>query len=247
MQFEESESSGDLTFVITGKGSQVSSTYNPPLYLTDSYEMCMLSLHTYNSIPNVTESNNRLVYNVKPEGEIPEWKIIYVPEGTYDIDDLSKFFDERILELEGENHGLYIFANSNTLKVHLKATMDIDFSAEKSIGPLLGLPSKIIFRSTIVHSERVVDINHISAIDIMCNVVDGSYVNEVPSHILYHFYPNVPPGFKIIETPQEKIYMPVNTNVLNNIIIRAVDQNGRLINLRGEDLTVYLRLRKSRF
>lgn len=247
MEIEGNDSSGDLTFVISGEGSQVSSVYNPPIEVYGSYEMCMISLHTYNSMPNVTNDNNRLVYNVKAEGEIPEWKNIYVPEGTYDIDDLLKVFDEAILEAEGEKHGLYIVANNNTMRIRMKATMDVDFSVERSIGSLLGFPSKIIYRDTIVVSERVVDINKISAIDIMCNVVDGSYVNEVPSHILYHFYPSVPAGYKIIEAPQEKIYMPVNTNVLSNITIRAVDQKGRLINLRGEELTVYLRLRKRQY
>lgn len=102
----------------------------------------------------------------------------------------------------------------------MKATVDIDFSVENGIGSL-AFERKIYERHVRVISNNIVDINKISAIDIMCNVVDGSFTNGEPSHILYHFYPNVPPGFKIVEVPDEKIYMPVNTSVLNNIIIQT--------------------------
>lgn len=123
-------------------------------------------------------------------------------------------------------------------------TMDVDFSDESSIGSLLGFLRTIHLKEVLHISENIVDINRISAIDIMCDVVYGSYKNGEPSHILYHFYRNFPPGFKIIEVPDEKIYMPVNTNVLSRIIIKAVDQAGRLSELRGEELTLYLRLRR---
>ncbi|KAK9703588.1 hypothetical protein QE152_g29224 [Popillia japonica] len=197
----------DLTVVVSGKGAEVACLFIPPIYLNGQHEMCMISLQTYNSIPNVTSYNNAFRYysHKKPH---PDWVNVIIPDGTYDIHDLV---------------------------VEMYTTVDVDFSDEASIGSLLGFQRTIYLKDDMHISENIVDINRTSAIDIMCNIVDGSYRNgepshilyhfypnaewgtvpprfkiiEVPepSHILYHFYPNVPPGFKIIEVPDDKIYM----------------------------------------
>lgn len=245
MEGDGNGSANNFTFVLTGKGSAVDCILNPALYLNGEYEMCMLSLQTYNSIPNVTNKNNVLTYSVTPViGNIGMWNEIVIPEGTYDIMDLQEYIDEQLRVKEGETHEFVLTPNSNTMKVLLKSSVSIDFGAKNSIGSLLGFHKQKIARNISVYSDEVVDINGISAIDIMCNIVDGSYINGESSHVLYHFYPNVPPGFKIIEVPEEKIYMPVNTNVLSDIIIRAVDQTGKAIDLRDEEMTIYLRIRR---
>lgn len=234
----------NLTVVLTGKGSEVGCILNPPIYLNGDYEMCMVSLQTYNSIPNVTLANNVFRYYSMLPNKPNGWKVIKVPEGTYDIHDLEKYIDEKLKEEEDDVNYFNLSANSNTMKVFMKASVDVDFGVENSIGSMFGFHKKIIGGNIPVYSDEIVDINKVSAIDIMCNIVDGSYINGELSHVLYHFYPNVPPGFKIIEVPEEKIYMSVNTNMLTDIVIRAVDQTGRLINLRGEELTLYLRIRR---
>lgn len=233
----------DLTVVVSGKGAEVACLFIPPIYLNGQHEMCMISLQTYNSIPNVTSYNNAFRYysHKKPH---PDWVNVIIPDGTYDIHDLEEFISKQIRRNEGDEVVFSLKGNSNTMKVEMYTTVDVDFSDEASIGSLLGFQRTIYLKDDMHISENIVDINRTSAIDIMCNIVDGSYRNGEPSHILYHFYPNVPPGFKIIEVPDDKIYMPVNTNVLSSIIIRAVDQAGRPIELRGEELTLYLRLRR---
>lgn len=234
----------NFAFVLSGKGPQLACVLNPPVYLNGEYEMCMLSLQTYNSISNVTSDNNVFRYSAITPGKLGNWENILVPQGTYDVADLEKFIDEQVRLGTDDKNFFNLSANNNTLKATIKSSVDIDFTVENSIGPLLGFQKVKIQANIPSTSDEVVDINKMNAIDIMCNIVGGSYINGELSHILYHFHPNVPPGFKIVEVPQEHIYMPVNVNVLTNIIIRAVDQNGRLIDLRGEELTVYLQLRR---
>jgi len=45
-------------------------------------------------------------------------------------------------------------------------------------------------------------------------------------------------------TPHNLIYLPVNTREISTLSIHITDQNGELINLRGENYTfrLYLRL-----
>lgn len=231
-----------LTFVLSGNNGELQCSFNPAIYLNGDYEMCMVSLQTYNSIPNVKDNNNIFRYSISTKAY--DWREIKIPEGTYDVEDLEGYINKQLKVLEGEDKVCFLEANNNTMKVSLKATVDVDFSNEKSIGRLLGFKRKIYPRNERYESGEVVDINNVSAIDLMCNIVDGSYINGEPSHILYHFYPDVPPGYKIIEVPEQKIYMPVNTNIITNIVIRAVDQLGRVIHLRGEELTVYSRIRR---
>lgn len=243
MERQLNETGDSFTFVLSGNTSTLQCLLNPPIYLYGAYEMCLVSLQTYNSIPNVTPYNNIFYYNVVAKGP-KKWQKIVVPIGTYDIHDLERYISMELRQNEGDKVYFFLTGNSNTMKVSMRATVDVDFSQSNNIGSLLGFPRIVVKRNDPVASADIVNINRISAIDIMCNIVSGSFINGEASHILYHFYPAVAPGFKVIEVPDEKIYMPVNTNVLNNIVIEAVDQSGRPVDLRGEELTLYLRVRR---
>jgi hypothetical protein len=35
-----------------------------------------------------------------------------------------------------------------------------------------------------------------------------------PAHIIHQFFPNVPPGFKIVESPEHVIYLPISVNTI---------------------------------
>ncbi|KAK9702533.1 hypothetical protein QE152_g29867 [Popillia japonica] len=132
------------------------------------------------------------------------WIDVEIPIGTYDIDDLEQAIEKQIQQLGGDDVGIMLKANSNTMKLSMKATVDVDFNTEKSIGRLLGFGKRILTKNVKHESEETADINGVNSIELMCNIVDGSYINGEPTHILHHFSPNVPPGFKILEVPQEK-------------------------------------------
>ena len=76
-----------------------------------------------------------------------------------------------------------------------------------------------------------------------CSIIDGSYVNGQKVYAIHEFFPAVAPGYKIIEIPKEIIYLPIRSNVIDNIQIRIVDQDGDLVDFRGETITVRLHLK----
>jgi hypothetical protein len=82
-------------------------------------------------------------------------------------------------------------------------------------------------------------------IKIECNIVTGAYHNNKLVHTIHEFSPSVPAGFKIIEIPQNVLYMPVSTKIISNIKLKLVDQDGELVDFRGEVITIRLHLRKS--
>ena len=68
------------------------------------------------------------------------------------------------------------------------------------------------------------------------------------SHNLAEFALNVPAGFTINIEPPTHIFLPiVNKHFIENITIRVIDQDSRLINFRGENIVVILELRKENF
>lgn len=73
----------NFSIVLTSAGTDWTTHISPPLYLNPKrrYELALVNLETYNSIPNITEANNHFVYS--PDGIV--WKTITLPEGSYEL------------------------------------------------------------------------------------------------------------------------------------------------------------------
>ena len=99
-------------------------------------------------------------------------------------------------------------------------------------------------------SSSIVDIMPVNSILVNIDIIMGSYVNGISSPTIYSFYPNVPPGYKIVERPNPAlIYYPVlSMHDISRMRVWLTDQNGNLIDLRGETITIriYIREVKSR-
>lgn len=222
-------------FCLSGKDSVISCDFFPAINLSkEEWEIGLIDLSTYNSIPNVEEGINNKIHIV---GETIE-----LPTGSYEIEDIANYVKERVKKPEE----LLIRANNNTLKSEIFSTREIDFTKEKidSIAPLLGFSRKTLDANKWYESDLPVDILKVNVIRVECNIARGSFDNGTESHILHEFYPTVEPGFKIVEKPNNVIYLPVNVKQLHNITIKLKDQEDRLINLRKETINIRLHLRK---
>lgn len=236
------EASVSQTFTLTGKSSELSCNFNPPIFLNESrnHELSLLNFDAFNSIANVDESNNLLHYIAV--GILIE--PIVIPVGTYDVDDIAAYVTK---EAAKRNHeiDITIKGNHSTQKTAIKSSRELDFTQDRSIGSLLGFKKRKIKAGVEEDSDYIVNINKVNALQIYCNLITGSYNNGQPVHVLYHFFPNVPAGFKIIESPQLPIYLPVTGNVISTLTVRVLDQDGNIVNFRGEEVTIRLHLRST--
>lgn len=226
-------------FTLTGNSSVLTSTTQHAMELgnKDDWECALVSFNAYNSIPNVEEGvNNVFVYGEKK-------KKIHLPEGSYEINDINEYIKSHLEK--GEK--IEIIANNNTLKCEIKSNQQIDFTAPTSIASLLGFDHEILPPNKRHASPHPVSIMKVNAILIDCNIARGSFINGVEGHTLFQFSPNVAPGFKIEKTLENRIYMPVNTDRIQVITVRILDQEGRLINFRGETITVGIHVRRKRW
>lgn len=230
------------TVSITGESSSLRTTIFPTLNLKEDkeWEVALLDFSTYNSIPNVSENVNNRFHYLKQQGD--EIKVIEFQTGAYEITDIN-----RELQKHFGKESVELVANNNNLRSELKCKYYIDFSQQSSIGGLLGFPKTSgLLEPNIVHtSPETVNINKISVINITCNIVQGAYKDGSNGHILHSFYPLVAPGFKIVEKPQNLIYLPLNTSHISDIELSVLDQDGNAVDFRGEIISLRLHIRQT--
>jgi hypothetical protein len=227
------------TFTLSGNTSVLAYNF-PVLHLKpdSEYELAFVSMETFNSMPNVDKDNNMLYI----EGFDP----IKIPTGSYEFIDIANYFNEYINDNIDTftNVSITLKPNLNTQKSQIKCSHKIDFTKPNSIGKLLGYDEVIIEPNTLTESTNTVNIFRVNVLRINCNIVKGAYHNGREVHTIHEFFPRVPPGYKIIETPQNLLYLPINTHTIDYIKIEIHDQEDRLVNFNSEVITIRLHLRE---
>ena len=90
----------------------------------------------------------------------------------------------------------------------------------------------------------MVNIRTINIILVNLDIISGSYVNGSTQPTIYSFFPDVSPGYKIIEDPRNLLHLTITSNTIHSIAILLTGQNGNELNLRGENLSIRFRLRE---
>lgn len=225
-----------FTITLSARGSKLHSDFNPPIYLDSEsdYVIGLINFETFNAIPNIDEKNNKLYYGNENE-------FIEIPTGSYELSDINNYLQE---QFQKKQIYFRVKANNNTLKSELKSSVDIEFK-DGTIGKILGFKNQIIKGDSMVNvSDYPAEIIKVNSIAIDCSLAKGSYLNGSLLHIIHQFFPNVSPGFKIIEVPQNIIYFPITVTVIDKITIKIIDQNGDLVNFRNETVTLRLHVKK---
>ena len=138
-------------------------------------------------------------------------------------------------------------ANSNTLKsvLILEKDYQVDFNHRDSLAKVLGFTGTKYTRG-FHESENPVNILSINSILINIDIISGSYVNGKTKNTIYSFFPKVSPGFKIVESPLNLVYLPVTLDTIDNIHVMITDQDNQLLDLRNEKLTIRFHIREAR-
>lgn len=278
-----------ITLTLTGNSSHLHAEYFPAIDLSDGNYVCgLIDFQTFNSIPNVDETNNLLYYGSERESRIDLNGVnqhgletndisenlsavsnssnndannkntksktslikrvqplnhIRIPTGSYEVNDLEANIKKQLLRRKVE---FVLTANKNTLQCEILCSQPIDFTKANTIGPMLGFKAKRILSANQTHiSHYPASILKLNVIRVECNIIKGAYLNNKPAHTIHEFSPKVPPGYKIIETPQNVIYFPVTVKSIHNINLSIVDQDNKVINFRGETITVRLHIKRA--
>lgn len=238
-----------LTLTLSDKSSSLYATYHPAIELDTNYnyECALVDFNAYFSMPNVTDSNNcfTVICLDRPKFEV------FIPTGSYELSDIIKHLHGEFRKREIR---ISIEKNEKTLKCEIRCTQYcvIDFEAENSIGSLLGFNRRKIIVNADTYrynepiiSDNVVDIHKVNVLRIECSIATGSYLNDKSSHSIHEFYPEVAPGYKIVEVPRHLIYLPVVGRTISELNIKVLNQDDELIDFRGERVTIRIHIKKT--
>jgi hypothetical protein len=240
---------------MSGKTSDFTTKYSPSIILDPrkKYEAALLSIDLYNSIPNITDKNNIFEYSTNTG---VTWKTITLDPGSYELSAINDEIQRQMIangDYDKINNLPYISitANISTLKSVIQISNPEysvhfgNYSLASVLGfeggeHYVGYPGGIRFES-----PNIVDIIKINSILVNVDIIMGSYVNGLNTSTIYAFYPNVPPGYKIVERPSPSlIYYPVSRTEISSIRCWLTDQNGDSIDLRGERITLRISIKE---
>ena len=237
--FRETQPKDAHMLTVSGSGSRIVTVYDQPIKLNPKrqYEMALLNLETYHSIPNVEETNNCLKY--RKDGK-SAWSMVKVPVGSYEI----RAINAEIIRQVG-NKSIEFKANLNTLQciLTITGTYEVDFTTENSIHTLLGFNDHVYTKGRHA-SENLVDILRVNSILVHTDIISGSYHQGKIVPIIYSFFPDASPGEKIIEKAQNIVYAHVTMDTISLMTTWLTDQDNKVIDLRGEELTIRYHIRE---
>ena len=237
--------------ILSSDKTNFNTRFNPKLELDEKkkYEIALVNLETYYSFPNIDETNNTFVYS--PDNG-NSWEKIKIPEGSYEIDDINNAIQHEMEKRThydeiNEDYYINIAPNNNTLKsvLILEKGYQVDFNHQNSLAKVLGFTGTK-YTEGFHESENVVDILRINSILVNIDIISGSYVNGTTKSTIYSFFPDVSPGYKIIESPVNLVYLPITLDTIDSLNVTITDQDYHLLNLRNEKLTIRFHIREAR-
>jgi len=234
------------SFILSGNTSDFVTCHDSVIVDPNKkYEAALLSLDTYNSIPNISANKNNIFTYSIDNGV--SWKTVALKTGAYELQAINNEIKRQIITNGDDESALNLSANISRLTSIVtieKPMYKVDFGVANSIGSVLGFDAEVISHGY-NESTNIVNIMQINSILVNIDIIMGSYVNGSQSPTLYSFYPNVPPGYKIVERPNPSlVYYPLSRHVISRMRVWLTDQNGNLIDLRGESLTIRIHVRE---
>jgi len=234
--------------LLSQRSTHIRTKFNPIIQLDNNkkYEIALVNLETYYSFPNIDATNNNFRYS--PDAG-KTWLNVNIPEGCYEIEDMNVIVhrimkENRHYDAANDEYYVRIKPNNNTSKCVMNITGNyrVDFTTANSIRTVLGFNSKV-YATGYHESENIVNIINVNSLRVTSDIIDASYSNGEHENIIHSFFPNVGPGYKIIEAPINLVYLPITLNKISQMETKLTNQNGKLINLRGEELSIRFHIR----
>ena len=160
---------------------------------------------------------------------------------------------QRQLEANGDwnssknTHYITVGANPSTLRTFIKidtAAYQVDM-ASSTIRTTLGFNPQTP-TSGYHDGENPVNILTVNTILVNCDIVSGSFLSGNQQPVVYPFFSDVSPSYKIIESPNNLVYLPISqAGNISRMRVWLTDQSGMQLNLRSDVVTIRLHIHSS--
>lgn len=140
----------------------------------------------------------------------------------------------------------------------MSSSFTVTFSGKKSVLQSHFLPEITLdnghnyscaLLDLIIEMKNKADLEKIVGLGVLhikCDVISGSYINGVRSHVIHQFASStsVVKGQIFVEIPKHLNYFPLNIKNLSSIQISIVDNKGREIDIYGGDISCRINIKR---
>lgn len=199
--------------------------YSRPFHFT---EIALQSFSMYISWNNITEKNNKFSYF-----DGAKWEDFIIPNGHYSIRGLNRY----MVKYFGNDSPILfgIIEERQRFSIKLEKNYKIDLS-KSELYKILGFEPKI-YEEEEQEGKFIADIaNGNDNIYIHCDIVDGAYINQFQSQVIYSFTSSNPPGSLYAKEFDKLIFFPVKSDSINRIRMRITNHRGELIDLNKQEV-----------
>lgn len=239
------------SIIISSKESDIRTRFPTRIELDPNrnYEAGLIWFSAYNTIFNIDKSNNKFIYS-NDNGKT--WKTLTLSPGAYEYMQLDSEIKRLMIanddwDKTNKTYNISIDVNKSTGQSIINInnpSYSVDFTEAGTIRTLLGFNS-IKLGNGYNASNTIVQITNLATINIECSLVEGSYFNGNLGNILYSFPAyTVPVGYKIFERIYVPIYLPVSLKNISEIRTKIIDEDGKLIDFNGEEISLFIHLRQ---
>lgn len=140
--------------------------------------------------------------------------------------------------MRSNKHDVGLWFNEESMKYHIQTgpNVQVNFEQSKTIASIFGFEPRTIPSSSMVEADHSLGSFNVSTIRVNCDLVSGSFYNDLSTHTIHEFYPKPLSNYKLIEQPHNLIYLPVVRQRISNINVTVADQNGRPIDFEDGTL-----------
>jgi hypothetical protein len=244
----------DLIDILVNKAAAASKTENIPPTTIKTSPVPVHPLKSQQNQPKpplkyatTASTTDKTPPTVTPQIATSDLVKITIPPGAYEADNIRDY-----LRKHYDRH--FDLRVNESMKTEVDSTYKIIWNPPDGygIGGLLGFTGNEKASDSVKDglwfwvSEKNINITNVTTINISCNLVNQTYLNGVSSHILHSFSLDVAPGYSIVETPHNIIYLPLiaSTPRITEILLEVRDQNWKLIDFQNEEITVVLHLKE---
>lgn len=241
-------------FKLSGNTSKLNIILEHPLHLDEDvqYKIALIGFYSENNFYNLLQSSLMYFENIKTPLVIDSgyWTIESLQKHVRDFLTNSKVDskEDSTKSLKIDSTKFEILKENNRLLIK----SPLRFHMDNTIRSLLGFNS--VAESVLqdnYKAENAPNLRFVDVVEIHSNIVDNGYTNHTEHYhrhdetsILYQFYPKVPHGYKISETPQYPHYVLLRKglNTIKEINIELLNQNGLLLQNPDSNNYIYIDL-----
>jgi hypothetical protein len=253
-------------FKLTGKESVMSLHLEHPIHLDGEYKLALTGFYSDNNIANLKQEAKIYFHYPQVNGKVTTIIVhaLTLEKKFWTLETLTnkcRNFLQGLLDTQAvtniDPNNFSMIKSGDRVAINSPLGFYLDSSVCKLLGFELSIkPSSEVssyYTANINHTgTKLPNLRAVDVIEIHCNLVEHSFVNHDThwhkhdeTEILYHFFPNVPHGYKISEMPNEFHYIPLrNITAIREIKIMIKDQDNQLLVNEGVNNIVYLNLVK---